>query len=154
MLIQPSSSTFKELSAARAKDDIDDKSLFQKFFETSTSLLPPTAEDQTTLYFESPELRMLDDPESFNSTQFLGTTAYVRLADPEFPGPEYDVPYSQMVQMRPKEDEPRWVWEKLYFKFRGGRMDICGLDLLVPSRPKVQSEEVGPEEKESVAQEL
>ncbi|EKG11084.1 hypothetical protein MPH_11827 [Macrophomina phaseolina MS6] len=154
LLIQPSSSTFKELSSVRAESDLDDKTLFQKYFETSTSLLPPTAEDDTTLYFESPELRMLDDPESFNSTHFLSSTAYVRLTDPELPGPEYDVPYGRMVQLRPKEDEPRWVWEKLYFKFRGGRMDICGLDLLVPSKPKVEAAKMEPEETETVVQEL
>lgn len=146
MLIQPSSSTFRELASARVEND-DDKALFQRFFESSSSLLPPTAEDDTTLYFESPELRTLDDPESFNSTQFLASTAYVRLTDPEFPGPEYDIPYGEMVKLRPKENEVRWVWEKLYFKFRGGRMDVCGLDLLlVPSKPKVTETEAAAQE--------
>ncbi|OJD28659.1 glycosyltransferase family 8 protein [Diplodia corticola] len=154
MLLQPSLSTFRKLSAALSEADVSDTKLFQKIFDASTSLLPPTAESETTLYYESSELRTLDDPESFNSTQFLSTTAYVRLADPELPGPEYDVPYGQMVQLRPKEDEPRWVWEKLYFKFRGSRMDVCGLDLLMPSKPKVAAatdearyrEAVAPEE--------
>lgn len=157
MLIEPSTSTFKQLSSAKAKTDVGDKALFQEFFETSKSLLPPTAEDETTLYYESSELRALEESESFNSTQFLSSTAYVRLADPEIPGPEYDVPYGRMVQLRPKEDEPRWVWEKLYFKFRGGRMDICGLDLLVPTRPKVEAPEAALEaeaEAEAAAQEL
>ncbi|KAL0263109.1 hypothetical protein SLS55_002085 [Diplodia seriata] len=137
MLLQPSLSTFRKLSAALGEADVSDTKLFQETFDASTSLLPPTAESETTLYYESSELRTLDDPESFNSTQFLSTTAYVRLADPELPGPEYDVPYGQMVQLRPKEEEPRWVWEKLYFKFRGNRMDVCGLDLLMPGKPKV-----------------
>lgn len=150
MLMQPSMSTFRKLSAALGKDDFSDQELFQKHFEASTSLLPPTAEAETTLYYESPELRTLDDPESFNSTQFLTTTAYVRLADPELPGPEYDVPYGQMVQLRPKEDEARWVWEKLYSKFRGNRMDVCGLDLLMPSKPKVAAKT---EDGETVTQE-
>ncbi|KAK0645029.1 hypothetical protein DIS24_g8337 [Lasiodiplodia hormozganensis] len=150
MLMQPSMSTFRKLSAALGKDDFSDQELFQKHFEASTSLLPPTAEAETTLYYESPELRALDDSESFNSTQFLTTTAYVRLADPELPGPEYDVPYGQMVQLRPKEDEARWVWEKLYSKFRGNRMDVCGLDLLMPSKPKVAAKT---EDGETVTQE-
>ncbi|KAF4538782.1 Glycosyltransferase family 8 [Lasiodiplodia theobromae] len=150
MLMQPSMSTFRKLSAALGKDDFSDQELFQKHFEASTSLLPPTAEAETTLYYESPELRALDDAESFNSTQFLTTTAYVRLADPELPGPEYDVPYGQMVQLRPKEDEARWVWEKLYSKFRGNRMDVCGLDLLMASKPKVAAKT---EDGETVTQE-
>ncbi|KAK7610939.1 hypothetical protein BKA81DRAFT_430730 [Phyllosticta paracitricarpa] len=134
MVLQPSASTFKELSAARAERVSDDEALFQQYFDAHSSLLPPSLELDTTLYYESTELRFLGDPEAFNSTAFFGSTSYVRLTDPELPGPEYDVPYGRMVELRPKKGEARWAWERLYFKFHHRRMEVCGLDLLTPKK--------------------
>ncbi|KAK8238642.1 hypothetical protein HDK90DRAFT_233241 [Phyllosticta capitalensis] len=144
MVVQPSTTTFKELSAARAAEQqhsfSDDEALFQRFFPARSSLLPPSLELDTTLYYESRELRSLGDPEAFNSTAFFGSTAYVRLTDPELPGPEYDVPYGRMVELRPDKGEARWAWERLYFRFHHRRMEVCGLDLLTPKRSSRQEE--------------
>lgn len=144
MVVQPSTTTFKELSAARAAEQhrsvSDDEALFQSFFPARSSLLPPSLELDTTLYYESRELRSLGDPEAFNSTAFFGSTAYVRLTDPELPGPEYDVPYGRMVELRPDKGEARWAWERLYFRFHHRRMEVCGLDLLTPKRSSRQEE--------------
>ncbi|KAF2144330.1 glycosyltransferase family 8 protein [Aplosporella prunicola CBS 121167] len=141
MLFQPSSSTFSKLSSVRAEHPSNDHALFQELFPAATSILPPMPHLEVTLYYESPALRHLADPEAFNSTEFLASTAYVRLSDPELPGPEYDVPYGEMVQLRPQQAEARWAWEKLYSKFRERRMDVCGLELLTWRRgPRVQQE--------------
>ena len=65
----------------------------------------------------------------FNATAFLSSTAYVLFTDSDLPGPQYDVPYRLKTRSRPKGDDERFVWEKMYETFRQNRMDICGLDL-------------------------
>lgn len=77
--------------------------------------------------YESQHLR--DAADGFNLTAFEGETTYVRLSDPELPGPEYDVPYADRVRIRPNDEQAREAWEKLYERFRQRRMEVCGLDL-------------------------
>ena len=45
------------------------------------------------------------------------------------PGPEYDVPYSTRVKMRPLNTQADEAWSRLYERFRQQRMEVCGLDL-------------------------
>ena len=65
----------------------------------------------------------------FNMTAYLSSAAYIRFSDPKLPGPEYEVPYADVVRARPKNKDADWVWTKLYGNFAQDRMDICGLDL-------------------------
>ncbi|KAF2085304.1 glycosyltransferase family 8 protein [Saccharata proteae CBS 121410] len=100
--------------------------------------LTPLANDPTTLLTSTSALRHPHPTESdpFNSTAFLATTAYITFSDPELAGPEYDIPYDEMVRLRPEGSEERWAWEKLYERFREGRLGVCRLDLVgwVPAR--------------------
>jgi len=49
--------------------------------------------------------------------------------DPELPGPEYDVPYANIVKMRPKGEDQGFLWEKMYSTYKDRRYGVCGMDL-------------------------
>jgi hypothetical protein len=106
---------------------VSDLALFQQTFLVPESLISEWSLSMGNVVYESQNLR--DAMEGFNGTVFRETTTYVRLSDPELPGPEYDVPYIDRMQIRPKADEAREAWEKLYERFRQRRMEVCGLDL-------------------------
>lgn len=92
-------------------------------------------EDQT-LFTTSHALRTAD-PSTFNATDFIASTAFVHFADPDLPGPEYDIPYSSIVKMRPSGEDQSFLWEKMYATFKDRRYGVCGLDLEVwPPIPK------------------
>jgi hypothetical protein len=75
-------------------------------------------------------LRMPHAPnEPFNATKFLSETAYVHISDPELPGPEYDLPYYEMVRRRPEDEDQGYLWEKMYSTYKDRRYEVCGLDL-------------------------
>lgn len=88
--------------------------------------------------YESQNLR--NALEGFNVSVFEAATTYVRLSDPELPGPEYDVPYADRARIRPKNSEAREAWEKLYERFRQRRMEVCGLDLEFWTAPGLQAD--------------
>lgn len=127
-----------------------DLDLFRKSFPVPDSLLSAWSMSLGNLFYESTWLR--NSIEGFNSTIFTEATAYVHLSDPELPGPEYDVPYYDRVRIRPKNEEARVVWEKLYETFRQRRMEICGLDLETWNSPVLQAETIM-DESEVVAEE-
>lgn len=79
--------------------------------------------------YESQKLRETTD--EFNATTFEQATTFVRLSDPELPGPEYDVPYADRVKLRPTNEDAQEAWSNLYERFRQQRMEVCGLDLEV-----------------------
>lgn len=79
--------------------------------------------------YESQELRNAVD--DFNMTAFEQATTYVRFADPELPGPEYDVPFAERARIRPQNEQAQEAWSRLYERFRQRRMEVCGLDLEV-----------------------
>ena len=75
-------------------------------------------------------LRMPHAPnEPFNATKFLSEAAYVHISDPELPGPEYDLPYYEMVRRRPEDEDQGYLWEKMYSTYKDRRYEVCGLDL-------------------------
>jgi hypothetical protein len=121
-----------------------DLDLFRKSFSAPESLIPQWSLSMGNVVYESQNLRNAID--GFNATIFEGATTYVRLSDPEIPGPEYDVPYYDRVALRPKNDEARAAWEKLYERFRQRRMEICGLDLEVWTKPMLQAKDGANEE--------
>lgn len=63
------------------------------------------------------------------AADFFKTISYVHLTDPDFPGPEFDIPSKMFVRARPKLPQYRAIWEMVYEIFRERRMSICGLDL-------------------------
>lgn len=65
----------------------------------------------------------------FNATKFLSEAAYVHISDPELPGPEYDLPYYEIVRRRPEDEDQGYLWEKMYSTYKDRRYEVCGLDL-------------------------
>lgn len=65
----------------------------------------------------------------FTATDFFKSVSYVQLTDPDFPGPEFDIPSEMFVRARPKLPQNRAIWERVYEIFRERRISICGLDL-------------------------
>jgi hypothetical protein len=103
----------------------------------SDALLPDPQDH--SLFITSQALR-LADPSTFNATDFIASTAYVRFSDTDLPGPEFDIPYSSVVKMRPTGEDQSFLWEKLYSTFKDRRYGVCGLDLEVwPPIPKPET---------------
>jgi hypothetical protein len=127
LLVHPSKETFQQLKSQRASKAMSDVELFQSAFPAPESLIAEWSLAMGNVYYESQNLR--EPVDEFNATAFEESTTYVRLSDPELPGPEYDVPYSDRVRLRPKNRDAEEVWSRLYEDFRQERMDVCGLDL-------------------------
>ncbi|KIW02108.1 uncharacterized protein PV09_06598 [Verruconis gallopava] len=115
---------------------------------TSDSLVPDI-QDQS-LFSTSHALRVADAT-TFNATDFLASTAYMHFSDPDLPGPEYDIPYSSIVKMRPSGDDQSFLWEKMYSTYKDRRYGVCGLDL--ESWPPVSKIEASQQRQENVATE-
>lgn len=65
----------------------------------------------------------------FTATDFFKSISYVHLTDPDFPGPEFDIPSQTVIGARPKLPQHRVIWKMVYEIFQERRMSICGLDL-------------------------
>ncbi|KAH7076247.1 hypothetical protein FB567DRAFT_535799 [Paraphoma chrysanthemicola] len=127
LLVHPSQDKFRQMKALRASKPVTDLQLFRETFKAEESLIAEWSLSMGNVYYESQQLR--EPVDDFNSTAFVESTTYVRLADPELPGPEYDMPYADRVKLRPKDQQAEEVWSGLYEKFRQQRMEVCGLDL-------------------------
>lgn len=138
LLIHPSVETYRQLRELRSSQPMSDLELFRTTFSFPDSLISKWSLSMGNVVYESPSLRNAID--GFNATVFEQATTYVRLSDPEIPGPEYDVPYYKTAAIRPSNQEARTVWEGLYENFRQRRMEICALDLEVWTRPGLQAE--------------
>jgi hypothetical protein len=124
MLVVPSSSSKEALSRTTLS------------LSEADALLPDVQDH--SLFTTSKALRTAD-PKTFNATDFITATAYVHFTDPDLPGPEYDIPYSNIVKMRPEGDDQAFLWEKMYSTYKDRRYGVCGLDLEVwPPLPKVE----------------
>lgn len=150
LLIHPSRESFRQLKASRSSRPVKDIDLFREAFAAPESLISDWSLSMGNVVYESQKLR--DAIDGFNATIFEQATTYVRLSDPELPGPEYDVPYYDRAKLRPKNGQARDAWEKLYEKFRQRRMEVCGLDLEVWTRPVLQA--VAADEGDTAAAEL
>jgi hypothetical protein len=127
MVMHPSKATFHQLKALRESNATTDLDLFRQTFAAPESLISEWSLSMGNVVYESQELRKIK--EEFNATAFEEATTFVRLSDPEIPGPEYDMPFADRVKLRPKNLEAQETWGQLYEKFRQQRMEVCGLDL-------------------------
>jgi hypothetical protein len=150
LLVHPSHLNFGQLKKIRSSQPMTDLDLFRNTFSAPDSLISQWSLSMGNVVYDSEKLRSAID--GFNATLFEGMTTYVRLSDPEFPGPEYDVPYSERVALRPKNEEARGAWERLYEKFRQRRMDVCGLDLETWTKPELSGEDASAREQSAMGE--
>ena len=137
LLVHPSTQSYRQLKELRSAKPMGDLNLFRQAFAAPDSLISEWSLSMGNVVYESQKLR--DAVDGFNATIFKGATTYVRLSDPELPGPEYDVPYYLRVELRPENLEARGAWETLYERFRQRRMEVCGLDLEYWKRPALEA---------------
>ncbi|KAF2629479.1 glycosyltransferase family 8 protein [Macroventuria anomochaeta] len=127
LMIHPTQASFQQLKAMRSTKPTSDLDLFREAFTVPGSLISEWSLSMGNVVYESQDLRTASN--SFNATAFEQSTTFVRLSDPEIPGPEYDIPYSTRVKLRPQNEQAQEAWSKLYERFRQQRMEVCGLDL-------------------------
>jgi len=143
LMVHPSQQSFNQLRTMRASKPTSDLDLLRNTFTAPESLMSEWSLSMGNVVYESQQLRAAVD--SFNATAFKQATTFVRLSDPELPGPEYDVPFAERVKLRPQNAEAEEAWSGLYERFRQRRMEVCGLDLEVPppdeARVEVRVEE-------------
>ncbi|KAF2107143.1 hypothetical protein BDV96DRAFT_305886 [Lophiotrema nucula] len=135
-LIHPSAEEYTRLKDARASHPMTDQELFRKSFAAPTSLISEWSLSMGNVVYESRSLR--DAVDGFNATLFEEATTYVRFSDPEIPGPEYDLPFYERVALYPQNEEAKEAWKNLYERFRQRRMEVCGLDLEIWTKPVLQ----------------
>ena len=123
-LIKPSMYAYRQATDALSR--ITDSSSEFDQFRNMTKYLPTPASRRNLLSRSSSLHHQAPD---FYSSTFEAEAAYVRLFDPEIPGPEFDIPREVFLRSRPEGIEARKAWEDLYELYRTRRMDICGLDL-------------------------
>ena len=132
-LLRPSKKMYTNFTQTLSTTPTSDFSLLSNAFPVPGAYFPeyllpassPLVSTTSSLTFYSER----DIKTSFNTSDFLDNTAWVRLWDPELPGPEYDVPYHERHRVAPKDENARIVWERLYNVFQEDRMEVCGLDL-------------------------
>ena len=143
LIVHPSKNNYGQLKELRRSQPMTDLELLRKSFAVPESLISQWSLSMGNVVYESQNLR--DAIDGFNATVFEAATTYVRLSDPELPGPEYDVPFSDRVALRPKNEEARGAWERLYERFRQKRMEVCSLDLETWTRPELSQGNDGDE---------
>lgn len=127
LLLSPSHETHQQLKETRASQPSTDLELLRHAFDTPESLLAESTLAMGNVVYDSHSLREASD--DFNVTAFNEMTTFVRLQEPDMPGPEYDVPYAERARLRPQNAQAREAWEGVYEMFRQRRMEVCGLDL-------------------------
>lgn len=130
ILITPSTQTHKALTELKAKQPhLDSLELLKYTFPAPPALLKDESEDEfpTNIYTTSSTLRTAPN---FSANKFEEETAFIHLGDLELPGPEYDMPYADLVRMRPTNEDQGFVWEKMYSIYKDKRYSVCGMDLL------------------------
>lgn len=137
LLIHPSQDQYRQLREMRAAQALTDLGLFRRSFAVPEALISEWSLSMGNVVYESQKLR--EAVGDFNATRFEESTTFVRFSDPELPGPEYDVPYYQRVELRPENEEARRMWEGLYERFRQRRMEVCGLDLEYWRKPVLEA---------------
>ena len=124
LLVKPDTDVYKELisNLTTASDEM------VLFADQSTSLLSArnVALPPPSTFTTAHTLRTAPPP--FDAKAFSQNTAFVHLVDPELPGPEFDVPYQDIVKARPKDADQGFIWEKMYLRHKNLRYSVCGLD--------------------------
>ncbi|KAF2126264.1 glycosyltransferase family 8 protein [Dothidotthia symphoricarpi CBS 119687] len=129
LLIHPTQENYHQLKKLRTSSPTSDLDLFRKTFAAPKSLISEWSLSMGNVVFVSQSL--CDASDSFNATEFEQATTFVRLSDAGLPGPEYDVPFWERARVRPKNEQAKEAWGRLYERFRQQRMEVCGLDLEV-----------------------
>ncbi|KAF2400895.1 hypothetical protein EJ06DRAFT_412405 [Trichodelitschia bisporula] len=124
LLLTPSVETHAALTKAYLKSPRSLPALL-------ASLYPSSADPLSNLSTTTGALRALTPQEPFNATAYLESVSYIRFSDPELPSPEYEVPYAQIVDLRPKDEDQGFLWESLRGVYKTRRYEVCGLDLEV-----------------------
>ncbi|QDS75010.1 hypothetical protein FKW77_005699 [Venturia effusa] len=140
LLVKPSAQSHRALTELkRRQPHLDSLELLKYTFPAPPPLLKDDSEEQfpTSIYTTSSSLRTV---QGFSAQAFEEETAFVHLADPELPGPEYDIAYADLVRMRPTDEDQGFVWEKMYSMYKDKRYSVCGMDLL-PWNGESRSEE-------------
>ncbi|KAL8836056.1 MAG: hypothetical protein Q9170_003069 [Blastenia crenularia] len=122
ILLSPSKESFQATLASLDSETYDEETFLSKI-----SLLADLPEDQVHVIATTSSLRSEDD--GFLAAEFMDSTSYVQISDPDILGPEYDTSREVLASARPKKPQPRKAWQDLYEKYRQQRMDVCGLDL-------------------------
>lgn len=124
LLFEPSKRTYADVISSLPEGVYPDSEFLQRVTVTPA---PANGESPMTLLAQTSGLDDVDA--QFNATTFFDTTAYIRLLDPNLPGPEYDIPRPNYVRAMPRSKQGRKAWEGVYERFRDARMEVCGLDL-------------------------
>lgn len=125
LLLQPSRDTYAETISSLPEGAYLDSEFLQRVTLESAPIDP---KHPICLLAET-GLLGAERGEELNATEWLDSTAYVRLKDDGLPGPEYDIPSEDFVRAMPRGEQASRVWERVYERFRDARMEICGLDL-------------------------
>ncbi|KAF1344865.1 hypothetical protein BDV97DRAFT_402617 [Delphinella strobiligena] len=134
LLLSPGKDTYAALRASEKASTATDLDLLHHVLPPPYLLNSSSSSSSSSLQISKSISTLHDIPPStaFNATDFLATTSYILFSDPKLPkGPEYEVPYMDRVNARPKNKDADWVWTKLYGLFAMKRMEVCGLDLEV-----------------------
>jgi hypothetical protein len=127
-LVQPNMSTFNAVSA-RASFTESDAAVIQSLSSSPESLLSDQDPDyKPRLYMTLSELRTMKPESTFNATAFFEATAFIKVHDPILPGPEFDIPYENIVKNRPDDVDQAFIWERMYSLYKSRRYTVCGLD--------------------------
>jgi hypothetical protein len=131
LVLKPSSEVFEKLANAQIKRAVPDLELLQRGFDSPGVLLSDTDSDlDSSAYTTLGAIRTaIPAAERFNGAQFLASTAFVQLSDPQLPAIQYEVPYEKIVKLRPKDDDQSYLWEKMQNLYKDRRYGVCGLDL-------------------------
>jgi hypothetical protein len=129
LMIHPSQGSFHQLKQLRTNKPMTDLNLFRQTFSAPGSLISEWSLSMGNVVYESKNLR--NAGEGFNATAFEQATTFVRLSDPELPGPEYDVPYLDRVKLRPENEQAQEAWStsgsgSSVWKCAGSTLNITG----------------------------
>jgi hypothetical protein len=130
LLITPSKPTLEFLIDARRMTGQSDAELFKTAFPNPHTLSTDTDPVFRSSLYSTLETLRTTEPKAngFNATEFLDDTALLRIADSGLPGPEYDAPYDDVVNLRPKNEDQAFLWENMYSTYKDRRYRVCGMN--------------------------
>lgn len=124
LLFEPSKEAYLYATSSLPEGAYADSEFLQR-----VTIMPAPADGESPMTLLAQISGLEDVDAQFNATEFLDTTAYIRLSDSGLPSPEYDIPKQDYVRAMPRSKQARKAWERVYERFRDARMDVCGLDL-------------------------
>jgi hypothetical protein len=130
LLVTPSKQTLENLIEKRKTGNQDDSALLKAAFPNPQLLSTETdLEFRPSMYSTLENLRSRKlEAGPFNATAYLEDTALLRLEDDKLPGPEYDIPYQEIVRLRPEDEDQGFLWENMYSTYKDRRYRVCGLN--------------------------